>query len=95
MQEVYAKEKGFENATKDKINEFSKNAQEGIKQGEDKLKLMALDASTQMKHGQEQVKQLIAQADKQLRENPWPIVASVAVGCLFLGFFAGNVRSRS
>jgi len=80
MQDVYTKE-----------NDFSKT----IAQGEDKLRHVASDAQKKFKQGQEQVQQLISQADKQLRENPWPIVAGVAVGCLFLGFFAGNVRSRN
>jgi ElaB/YqjD/DUF883 family membrane-anchored ribosome-binding protein len=95
MQDVYTKEKEFENTTKDKINEFSKNAQQGIQQSEDKLKAAACEAQKRLKQGQEQVQQLISQADKQLRENPWPIVAGVAVGCLFLGFFAGNARSKN
>ena len=80
MQDVYTKENDFENR---------------IQQGEDKLKDAACDVQKKLKQGQEQIQQLISQADKQLHENPWPIVAGVAVGCLFLGFFAGNVRSRS
>jgi ElaB/YqjD/DUF883 family membrane-anchored ribosome-binding protein len=94
MQETYTKEKDFENATKDKIGEFSRNAQHGIQQGEEKLRSAASETQKRLKQGQEQVQQLISQADKQLHENPWPIVAGVAVGCLFLGFFAGNVRSK-
>ena len=66
-----------------------------MEQSEEKLKSTAYDAQKKLKQGQEQVQQLISQADKQLHENPWPIVAGVAVGCLFLGFFAGNVRSKN
>ena len=80
MQDTYTKE-----------SDLSKT----INEGEDKLKKAAGDAQKRLKQGQEQLQQLVAQADKQLHENPWPIVAGVAVGCLFLGFFAGNVRSRS
>jgi ElaB/YqjD/DUF883 family membrane-anchored ribosome-binding protein len=79
MQDTYTKE-----------SDFSRTLEEG----EEKLKKAACEAQHRLKQGQEQVQQLISQADKQLRENPWPIVAGVAVGCLFLGFFAGNVRSR-
>ena len=79
MQDVYTKE-----------SDLSKS----INEGEEKLKKAACDAQHRLKQGQEQMQQLISQADKQLHENPWPIVAGVAVGCLFLGFFAGNVRSR-
>ena len=79
MQDTYIKEKE---------NDFSRTVQ----QGEDKLKAAACDAQKKLKQGQEQIQQLISQADKQLHENPWPIVAGVAVGCLFLGFLAGNSR---
>ena len=80
MQDVYTKE-----------SDFSRTMDEG----EEKLKKAACEAQKKLKQGQEQIQQLISQADKQLHENPWPIVAGVAVGCLFLGFFAGNVRSRN
>lgn len=92
MQDVYTKEKEFSSATQDKIGEFSRNAQQGIQQGEEKLKAAASEAQKRLKQGQEQVQQLITQADKQLHENPWPIVAGVAAGCLLLGFLAGNAR---
>jgi len=65
-----------------------------ISEGEEKLKQAGSEAQKRLKQGQEHLQQIISQADKQLHENPWPIVAGVAVGCLFLGFFAGNVRSR-
>jgi len=94
MQDTYTKEKELESTGKDRVNDFSKNIQQGMQQGEDKLKSAACDAQKKLKQGQEQVQKLIAQADKQLHENPWPIITGVAVGCLFLGFFAGNVRSR-
>ncbi len=80
MQDIYTKE-----------SDLSKT----IEHGEEKLKNAACEAQKRLKQGQEQVQQLISQADKQLHENPCPIVAGVAVGCLFLGFFAGNARSRS
>jgi len=79
MQDVYTKD-----------NDLSKT----INEGEERLRSAASDAQKRLKQGQEQIQQLIAQADKQLHENPWPIVAGVAVGCLFLGFFAGSVRSK-
>jgi ElaB/YqjD/DUF883 family membrane-anchored ribosome-binding protein len=75
---------------KDLKDDFSRT----MDQGEEKLKNVAEEAQKRIKQGQEQVQQLISQADKQLHENPWPIVAGVAVGCLFLGFFAGNIKSR-
>jgi ElaB/YqjD/DUF883 family membrane-anchored ribosome-binding protein len=77
MQDVYTAENDFSNA---------------VNEGEKKFKNMASDAQKKLKQGQEQVQQLIRQADEQLRENPWPIVAGVAVGCLFLGFVAGKAR---
>ena len=51
MQDVYTKEKEFENASKDKIGEFSRNAQQGIQQGEDKLKAAACEAQKRLKQG--------------------------------------------
>ena len=80
MQDTYTKE-----------NDLSRT----IDHGAEKLKNATYDAQKKLKQGQEQLQQLISQADQQLHENPWPIVAGVAVGCLFLGFFAGNVRSRN
>jgi len=82
MQDTYIREKK---------DEFSKT----IEQGEEKLKSAAWDVQRQLKQGQEQVQQLIGQADKQLHENPWPVVAGVAVSCLFLGFIVGTGRSRN
>ncbi len=79
MQDVYTKEGDISRA---------------INEGEEKLRNVADDAQRRFKQGKDQVQHLINQADKQLHDNPWPIVAGVAVGCLFLGFFAGNVRSR-
>jgi len=80
MQDIYTQE-----------NDLSRT----ISDGEEKLKHAASEAQKRFRQGQEQVQQLISQADKQLHENPWPIVAGVALGCLFLGFFAGNVRSKN
>jgi len=66
-----------------------------IEQGEEKLKSTAHDIQRQLVQGREQVQKLIGQADKQLHENPWPVVAGVAVSCLFLGFIVGTGRSRN
>ena len=77
MQDIYTKESDLSKA---------------VNEGQEKLKNVANEAQNRLKQGQEQVQQMIAQADKQLHENPWPIVAGVAVACLFLGFFAGNAR---
>jgi ElaB/YqjD/DUF883 family membrane-anchored ribosome-binding protein len=79
MQDIYTKE-----------SDLSRT----IDQGEEKFKKAASDTQKKIKQGQEQIQHLISQADEQLHENPWPIVAGVAVGCLFLGFFAANVRSK-
>lgn len=65
-----------------------------INEAEEKLKNAASDIQDSSSSQGQQVAQMINQADRQLRENPWPVVAGVAVTCLFLGFFAGSVRSR-
>jgi len=82
MQDTYIREKQNEN-------------NKTIEKGEEKLKEANWDIQKQLKQGQEQVHQLISQADKQLHENPWPVVAGVAVSCLFLGFIVGTGRSRN
>jgi ElaB/YqjD/DUF883 family membrane-anchored ribosome-binding protein len=91
MQDTYIREKQLDSSFKEKKDDVSKS----IEQNEERLKNAAWDVQKQLKQGQEQVQQLISQADKQLHENPWPVVAGVAVSCLFLGFIVGTGRSRN
>ncbi|MDE2028881.1 MAG: hypothetical protein KGK03_09495 [Candidatus Omnitrophica bacterium] len=77
MQETHTKE-----------NEISR----AINEGERKLEGAASEAQKRLQEGRQKLEQMVKDADKQLRENPWPVVAGVAVACLFLGFFAGNYR---
>jgi ElaB/YqjD/DUF883 family membrane-anchored ribosome-binding protein len=61
---------------------------------EDRLKDVLLDMESKLKQGQEKIKTVAADVDKRLRDNPWPVVAGVAVGCILLGFILGkNKRS--
>ena len=66
-----------------------------LRQGEDKLKGAMADAQHKVQQKQEQLKQIVSTVDKQLKENPWPIVAGVAVGGILLGFILANSRSKS
>jgi len=59
---------------------------------QDRLKSVMSDMETKLKEGQEKFKTAAANVDKQLRDNPWPIVAGVAVGCVLLGFIMGANR---
>ncbi len=83
MQDTYIREKQKDDLSKT------------IEQGGDNSKNSTWDVQKQLKQGQEQVQHLISQADKQLHENPWPVVAGVAVSCLFLGFIVGTSRARN
>lgn len=60
-------------------------ARSAIKQGEEKAKDMSGDIQKQLKEGQEQAGQIISAVDKQVRENPWPVIAGVAIGSFLLG----------
>ena len=64
-----------------------------IRQGEEKIKDVISDVESKLKLGQERVKKFVATADKQAHENPWPIVAGVALSCLFLGFIMGSRKN--
>jgi ElaB/YqjD/DUF883 family membrane-anchored ribosome-binding protein len=81
MQNDYGKEKEGAARVGDYIN-----------QGEDKFKVIAAEAQKKLKETQEQVAQLASTLDKQVKENPWPAIAGVAVGCLFLGFIMGKSK---
>ncbi len=63
---------------------------ESLKEGEEYVKDIVSDTQKTLKQGREQLKQAIAEVDKRLHENPWPIVAGVAVGCTLLGFIMGS-----
>ena len=58
-------------------------------ENEDRIRSVMSDVENQIKLGQEKLKTVATNVDKQLRDNPWPIVAGVAVGCILLGFIMG------
>jgi ElaB/YqjD/DUF883 family membrane-anchored ribosome-binding protein len=66
----------------DKASEFTKSAGQHV---EEKSKEMAADAQKMLKQGQEQAGKMMDTLDKQVRDNPWPIIAGVAVGSFMLG----------
>jgi len=66
----------------DKASDFVRSAGQ---QGTEKAKDMAGDAQKMLKEGQEQAGQILSSLDKQVRDNPWPIIAGVAVGAFLLG----------
>lgn len=55
----------------------------------DRIKSVLSDVENKIKLGQEKLKTVAADVDSQLHDNPWPIVAGVAVGCVLLGYILG------
>jgi ElaB/YqjD/DUF883 family membrane-anchored ribosome-binding protein len=66
----------------DKASEFARSA---VQQAEEKGKNIAGDAQKMLKQGQEQAGKVMESLDKQVRDNPWPIIAGVAIGAFLLG----------
>lgn len=58
-------------------------------ENEERIRNVMSDVENKIKQGQEKLKTVVADTEKQLRDNPWPIVAGVAVGCILLGFVMG------
>ena len=48
------------------------------------------DLQSMLKQGQEQAGQLVKALDKQVKDNPWPIIAGVAIGAFLLGTISGR-----
>ena len=85
MQNVYSKDKDTNHGSKDRMPDL--NA--ALKQGEEQIRSTLSDVEKKLAQGKEQIKEVIDDVDKRLHENPWPIVAGVAVGCVLLGFMMG------
>ncbi len=78
------------------MNDQDKNknyTQSAFNQGEDRIKDALSQAEDKMKQGQEQVTRWATDMDKKTRENPWPLVAGVAVGGLLLGLILGKSKN--
>ena len=58
-------------------------------ENEENIKSVMSDVEEKIKQGQDKLKSVAADVDRQFRDNPWPIVAGVAVGCVLLGFIMG------
>jgi ElaB/YqjD/DUF883 family membrane-anchored ribosome-binding protein len=93
MQNGYDKEKQSKNLGQGNGGYGRTSVIEG---NEQQVKDMADNAQQQInegiKQGQEKASQLISTVDKQLSENPWPIVAGVALGAFLLGTLIGKSR---
>ena len=85
MQNTYSREKDTETPLKDRAADLSAS----LKQGEERVKGVITDVEQKLKQGQEQLKSVASQVDQQLHENPWPVVAGVAISCILLGFIMG------
>lgn len=64
----------------------------GMRQ-EEKLREVSSEVQHKVKQTQEQLRHLASKVDHTVHSRPWPVIAGVAVGCLFLGFMCG-VRRR-
>ncbi len=73
---------------------ISERAASVMEQGEKKVRTMVSDVEKKIKAGEKQIKQMASTVNKQLHENPWPVVTSVALGCLLAGFLAGTSKRR-
>lgn len=82
MQNDYSNKSGQAQSATDKATEFARSAGQ---QPEQKGQEIGRDAQQLLKHGQEQAGKFIDGLDKQVRQNPWLIVAGVAVGAFVLG----------
>ena len=70
------------------------DAQSAIHDGQEKVKKTAEQLQDDFKQGKEQVGQWASTVDRQLRENPWPIVVGVGLGCLILGAILGTKKNN-
>lgn len=86
----------MQNSFKDReaAEKLGQYAESAIDEGEKKAKSAVYETQKKFKQGQEQLTQLVSGVDEQVHTNPWPVIAGVAVGCLFLGFILGS-KTRS
>lgn len=63
-------------------------------ENQDRIKSALSEVETKIKLGQDKLKVVAADVDAQLKNNPWPIVAGVAVGCVLLGFIMGVTKRQ-
>jgi len=82
MQNDYNNKQGQGQTIADKASEFARSSGQ---QAEEKGKEIAANAQKMLKQGQEQAGKAFESLDKQVRQNPWPVIAGVAVGAFLLG----------
>jgi ElaB/YqjD/DUF883 family membrane-anchored ribosome-binding protein len=56
------------------------------------IKSVMSDLEDKIKQSTDSIKTAACDVDKKVRDNPWPVVAGVAVGCVLLGFLAGVTK---
>jgi ElaB/YqjD/DUF883 family membrane-anchored ribosome-binding protein len=71
------------------MKDKERDLQGALKEGEERVKGVVSDIDNKIKQGQEQMQKVMGEVDKKLRDNPWPIVGGVAIGCVLLGFILG------
>jgi ElaB/YqjD/DUF883 family membrane-anchored ribosome-binding protein len=84
--------KNNQNNNKERLGEYAAST---VEQGKEKFQETKADLESQVKNAQDQLAKLTTQVDKQLRDNPWPYVVGVGLGCLLLGTLLGVFRRNT
>jgi ElaB/YqjD/DUF883 family membrane-anchored ribosome-binding protein len=74
------------------VENTSEQANQYAREGEKRFRETAQNIEKGIKQGQEQVRRAFEQVDKRLHENPWPVVAGIALSALLVGFIMGTSR---
>ncbi len=70
----------------------AKNWDDTEREIEDRASEIKGQAKEVLKQGEESVKKVVSDLDKRLHDDPWTVVAGVAVASLLLGFILGGTR---
>jgi ElaB/YqjD/DUF883 family membrane-anchored ribosome-binding protein len=83
--------KNYEN-NKERLADYG---QATMNKAEEKVEEIASEAQSQLKQGEHKLTHLVTKIDKQLRDDPWPLVVGVGLGCLLLGTLLGAFKKNT
>jgi ElaB/YqjD/DUF883 family membrane-anchored ribosome-binding protein len=83
--------KNYEN-NKERLADFGQST---MNQAQEKAEKVAAELESHVKDGQHKLTHLVTKIDKQLREDPWPLVVGVGLGCLLLGTLLGAFKKNN
>ncbi len=78
------KDRGFQRLKSD-LDETKHNVEEGVKG-------VVSELQHKMEEGKEKASEFMSAVDKQVRDNPWPVIAGVAVGSFLLASLISKSR---